>query len=117
MTIIDDEHLDDILAALADPTRRRIVETLHERPRRPGELAERFEMSAPAISRHLRQLRRTGLVDEERDEDDARVRLYRIRREPFDDLRSWLDEVGSFWAAQLASLKAHAEGQRRGERR
>ncbi len=110
-------QLDDILAALADPTRRRVVELLHERPRRPGELAARFNVSPPAISRHLRLLRHSGIVEEERDETDARVRIYRIRREPFDDLQTWLDEVGAFWTAQLQALKAHVERKRRGKER
>ena len=55
------------LSALADPTRRRVVELLRERPRRAGELAAAFDASAPAMSRHLRVLRTRGLVEEERD--------------------------------------------------
>lgn len=102
-------QLDEVLTALADPTRRRVIELLHERPRRPGELAARFNLSSPAISRHLRLLRHTGIVEARRDETDARAHVYRIRREPFDDLQRWLDEVGSFWATQLQSLKAHVE--------
>ena len=74
--------LDATLAALADPTRRRVVELLRERPRRAGELAEAFGVSAPAMSRHLRVLRTRGLVEEERVDEDARVRVYRLRREP-----------------------------------
>jgi DNA-binding transcriptional ArsR family regulator len=64
------------------------------------------------MSRHLRVLRRCGLIEEDRArsmDDDARVRMYRLRREPFVGLRGWLDEVDSFWTDQLAAFKSHAE--------
>jgi DNA-binding transcriptional ArsR family regulator len=107
--------LDHTLAALADPTRRRVVDLLRKQPRRAGELAAAFDMSPPAMSRHLRVLRKTGLVDEESLEHDARVRVYRLRPEPFAALRSWLEEVEAFWEGQLASFKAHAEQGRKGK--
>lgn len=105
-------NLDHTLAALADPTRRGVVELLRKKPRRAGELAEAFDMSAPAMSRHLRVLRTNGLVEEDHDRDagdDARVRVYRLRREPFDALEKWIGEVQSFWAGELASFKDYAE--------
>ena len=108
--------LDNTLAALADPTRRRVVELLRERPRRAGELSAAFDVSAPAMSRHLRVLRRRGLVEEERLEHDARVRIYRLRRERFADLHAWLDQVEAFWTDQLDSFKTHAERTRTGKR-
>ena len=101
--------LDDTLAALADPTRRRVVDLLRRRPRRAGELAIRFGVSPPAMSRHLRVLRTHGLVEEERVEDDARVRVYRLRPERFGELREWLKEVEAFWTDQLDAFKRHAE--------
>jgi DNA-binding transcriptional ArsR family regulator len=101
--------LDRTLSALADPTRRRVVELLRERPRRAGELAAAFRVSAPAMSRHLRVLRRRGLVEEERVDEDARVRVYRLRRERFRQLQEWLGEVEAFWTDQLEAFKAHAE--------
>ena len=109
--------LDETLSALADPTRRGVVDMLRQQPRRAGELAAAFEMSPPAMSRHLRVLRRRGLIEEQRIEDDARVRLYRLRPEPFRALRSWLEQVESFWTDQLGSFKEHAEqsGKRRTE--
>ena len=107
--------LDATLAALADPTRRRVVDLLRRRPRRAGELARAFDVSAPAMSRHLRVLRTRGLIEEERVDDDARVRVYRLRPEPFRDLHAWLEEVEAFWSDQLDSFKAHVE--RRGRRR
>jgi DNA-binding transcriptional ArsR family regulator len=101
--------VDRTLAALADPTRRRVVDLLRGGPRRAGELAEAFRISPPALSRHLRVLRSTGLVAEERIEDDARVRVYHLRRERFLELSRWLAEVEATWVEQLASFRAHAE--------
>ncbi len=101
--------LDRALTALADPKRRSTVDLLRRRPRRAGELAQALKLSAPAMSRHLRVLRRTGLVEESSLEDDARVRVYRLKREPFDQLTAWLAEVQSFWTAQLDAFKEHAE--------
>jgi DNA-binding transcriptional ArsR family regulator len=106
-------RLDDTLAALADPTRRRVVDLLRRRPRRAGELARAFRMSPPAMSRHLRVLRTRGLVEEVRTEDDARVRIYRLRPERFRDLQAWLSELERFWSDQLGAFKAHAERTRR----
>jgi DNA-binding transcriptional ArsR family regulator len=105
-------EVDRTLLALSDPTRRRVVDLLRRGPRRAGELAASFRVSAPAMSRHLRVLRRCGLIEEDRArgiDDDARVRMYRLRREPFVGLRGWLDEVDSFWGDQMAAFKAHAE--------
>ncbi len=109
--------LDETLAALADPTRRGVVYLLRKRPRRAGELAAAFRMSPPAMSRHLRVLRKRGLVEEERVDDDARIRLYRLRRERFTELQEWLREVEAFWTDQLGSFKAHAERTRRRRKR
>ncbi len=106
--------IDSTLAALADPTRRRVVEQLRRRPRRAGELAAACGVSAPAMSRHLRVLRRRGLIAETGVEHDARVRLYRLRPEPFGKLRAWLEEIEGFWNEQLAAFEAEAERQRRG---
>lgn len=105
-------EVDSALAALADPTRRQVVDLLRRGPRRAGEIATRLRMSPPALSRHLRVLRRGGLIEEERVEDDARVKLYRLRRKPFRDLQSWLAEVEAVWTDQLASFKAHAEARK-----
>ena len=101
--------LDRTLAALADPHRRRVVDLLRERPHRAGELAEAARISFPAMSRHLRTLRRSGLVDEDRDEFDSRVRIYRLRPEAMMDLKTWLAETDALWARQLAALKAHLQ--------
>ena len=102
-------HLDGTLSALSDPTRRAVIDLLRKKPRRAGELAAALEVSAPALSRHLRILRRNGLITDDEVEDDARVRLYRLRPEAFASLRDWLGEVEAFWGDQLGSFKAHAE--------
>jgi DNA-binding transcriptional ArsR family regulator len=102
-------EIDRTFAALADPTRRGVVDLLHRGPRRAGELAEAFAMSPAAMSRHLRVLRTTGLVEEAHQGDDARVRVYRLKPARFRELRSWLDEVQSFWAGELDAFKAYAE--------
>jgi DNA-binding transcriptional ArsR family regulator len=73
-------------------------------------------MSAPAMSRHLRVLRRTALVEERGAEHDARLRMYRLRRKPFTELRAWLDEIEAFWTDELEAFKAHAEGRRKGKK-
>jgi DNA-binding transcriptional ArsR family regulator len=101
--------LDRTLAALADPTRRGVVELLRQKPRRAGELAESFGLSPAAMSRHLRVLRTTGLVGEEHQGDDARVRVYRLQPGPFHALLHWLDEVESFWRLEPNAFKRHVE--------
>lgn len=103
------QNLDATLLALADPTRRRVIDLLRAEPRRAGELAAAFDMVPPAMSRHLRILRETGLVEESGLPHDARVRVYQLRREPFTELRSWLEQIERFWVDQLAAFKAHAE--------
>ena len=102
-------EIDATLTALAEPTRRRIVELLRDRPHRAGELAAAFAVSAPAISRHLRVLRRSGLVTEHGVADDARLRVYELRREPFTELGAWLDQVQAFWTDQLGAFRNHVE--------
>lgn len=109
--------LDGTFAALADPTRRSVVELLRKKPRRAGELAEALDMSAPAMSRHLRVLRENGLVEEEHTGEDARVRTYRLKRKPFSELREWLEEVELFWADQLVAFKSYAERSERKPKR
>jgi DNA-binding transcriptional ArsR family regulator len=101
--------LDDTLAALADPTRRRIVELLRDRPRRAGELVAEFDISAPAVSRHLRTLRRSGIVEEHTTDADARHRVYQLRPDRLVALQAWLDQVQAFWTDQLGAFKEHAE--------
>jgi len=88
--------LDATFAALADPTRRGVVDLLRRKPRRAGELSAALSMSPAAMSRHLRVLRQTGLVEEDSLGEDLRVRVYTLRREPFVRLRGWLTGVEDF---------------------
>lgn len=101
--------LDRLLSALAEPTRRRVVEILADGPRRASDLATAAGMQPAAMSRHLRVLRTTGMVDVETAPDDARERLYRLRPGSFVAMQAWLDQVQAFWSEQLGSFKAHAE--------
>lgn len=105
--------VDAALGALAEPTRRAVVELLRQRPHRAGELASALGLSPPALSRHLRVLRRSGLVADDEPEHDARVRLYRLRPEGFDALDGWVGAIRSLWTDQLAAFKAHAEAKAR----
>ena len=104
--------LDGTFAALADGTRRGVIDLLRRGPRRASDLADALGASKPAMSRHLRVLRDSGLV-ETSSEDDARERIYRLRPDPFAQLRRWLDEVEQFWTVQLASFKDHVERTRK----
>ena len=101
--------IDRTLAALADPHRRRVVEVLSRGPRAAGELARELDLSPPAMSRHLRTLRQSGLVEESHPEFDARVRIYALRSEPMADLLRWLREAEKLWSDQLLAFKAHLE--------
>jgi len=101
--------IDRTLAALADPSRRRVVEVLSHGPRAAGELARETGLSAPAMSRHLKTLRQSGLVEESHPEFDARVRIYALRPEPMADLLKWLREAERLWSEQLLAFRAHLE--------
>ena len=109
----DRAALDVTLAALADPRRRHVVDILSERPLAAGELAKAAGLSAPAMSRHLKVLRDSGLVEEEHKGLDARVRVYRLRAEPMAGLKEWLEEAERLWTRQLLAFKAHVEKARR----
>ena len=105
--------LDRTLAALADPARRAAIDLVQQEPLCSSALAEALTLSRPAMSRHLRILRQAGLVEEASSKDDARLRVYRLRREPFLTLRGWLDDVEAFWGEQLAGFKRYAEARSR----
>ena len=100
------------ILALAEPTRLRIVDLLSERPRRAGDIATSLDMSGPATSRHLRVLRVNGLIEETHQGEDARVRFYRLRPEPFAALHAWIERVESGWNQQLGAFKHYVESTR-----
>jgi DNA-binding transcriptional ArsR family regulator len=90
------------LLAIADPTRRRIVELLAARERTAGELVDEFDLSAPAISQHLNVLREAGLVTT-RAEGQSRIQA--LNPEGFDDLEAWLQKTRSIWSRRLDALE------------
>jgi DNA-binding transcriptional ArsR family regulator len=102
------------LRAIAEPNRRRILQLVTAKELSAGEIASRFEITRPAVSQHLGVLREAGLVSERR---EGTRRLYSLRPEGFDDLKSFLE---AFWDEGLARLKEEAEleeGRRRRGRR
>jgi DNA-binding transcriptional ArsR family regulator len=99
--------------ALADPTRRRVVELLGTRPARAGELAVAIGTSPAAMSKHLKHLLRAGLVADERDKADARARVFRLRPQSVAAIRGWLDQLQAHWDVQLRSFQEHVEREER----
>lgn len=90
------------LEALADPTRRRIVELLAERERSAGELVQKFAMTAPAVSQHLKVLREAQLVTAR---VDGQRRIYTVNPAGFDELEGWLARTRRFWSGRLDFLE------------
>jgi DNA-binding transcriptional ArsR family regulator len=89
------------LAALADPTRRTIVDALRERELDAGSIADLFPTSRPGVSRHLRVLRETGLV---RAREEGRRRVYTLDPAPLAELDAWLARYRAFWTNRLDAL-------------
>jgi DNA-binding transcriptional ArsR family regulator len=89
--------------ALADPTRRAVLDLLRQGSQPAGQIAQAFPVSRPAISKHLRLLRRAHLVREKR---QGRHRMYQLNPEPLKAVDSWLGQYRVFWSANLASWKA-----------
>jgi DNA-binding transcriptional ArsR family regulator len=102
-----------LFAALADPTRRLVIELLGQQARRAGELSAAAGTSAPVMSRHLRVLLEAGLVTDERIPHDARLRVFRLRSEPVQALQAWLDQLQAHWNEQLGSFKHYVEEKKR----
>jgi DNA-binding transcriptional ArsR family regulator len=98
------------LEALADPTRRQIVELLAERDRDAGEIASHFPVSRPAVSRHLRVLREHGLV---RSRGEAQRRIYSLDPGPLEEIDAWLARYRVFWANRLDALDVQLRRARR----
>jgi DNA-binding transcriptional ArsR family regulator len=96
------------LLALADPTRRRIVELLAERDRTSGELVKEFDLSAPAISQHLNVLRDAGFVTTRA---EGQTRIQALNPRGFDELDAWLHRTRAFWSARLDALEAELKAE------
>ncbi len=92
--------------ALADPTRRAIVERLAQGDATVSQLAAPFDMALPSVSKHLRVLERAGLMTQER---VGRTRVCRLSRTPLDELAAWLSKYTNFWNDKLDALAAHIE--------
>ena len=93
-------------AALADPTRRAVLDLLRHGRRPAGEIAGAFPMSRPAVSRHLRLLREADLVRETR---DGRQRFYQLNPRPLRLVDRWLAHYRKFWSSKLSDLKTFVE--------
>jgi len=94
--------------ALADPTRRAVLDLLRRGSQPAGQIAEAFPVSRPAISKHLRLLRRAHLVREHR---EGRHRVYQLNPEPLRAVDSWIEQYRAFWSASLSNLKAFVEAE------
>jgi DNA-binding transcriptional ArsR family regulator len=92
--------------ALAEPTRRRLLDEVRDRERSVSELVERVGMSQPGVSRHLRILRDAGLVAVRQ---DAQRRLYRVRSEPLAEIDEWLAPYRRYWTERLDALEQHLD--------
>jgi DNA-binding transcriptional ArsR family regulator len=103
----------DVFEALADPTRRRVVQLVGTRPHRAGELADATGMSAPALSRHLKILLESGILEDERVAEDARVRVFKLQPDSLVAVQAFLDQLQAEWRDQLRSFKRHVEAKRK----
>ncbi len=103
---LDDADLDRVLGALADRTRRAMLERLARGPAIVSELAEPFAMSLPAVSKHLKVLERAGLVDRV---VEGRTHVCSMRPDALGDVEAWLRFYGTFWEGTLQSLATFAE--------
>ncbi len=92
----------DTFTALADPTRRQIIESLALGESSFGDLADKFEMSRPAVSQHLKVLRDAGIVTARA---DAQRRIYSLTEDSFDEVEEWLGKVREFWSQRLDKLE------------
>ncbi|MFB4197682.1 ArsR/SmtB family transcription factor [Streptomyces carpaticus] len=97
---------DEVFEALADPIRRRVLELVAAGERTAGELAAEFDVSRPAVSRHLRVLTEAGLVTWR---SDAQRRLYRLEPGPLADAGRWIERTRDHWAARLDALERHLD--------
>ena len=100
----------EAFAALADPTRRGILELLAAGERSAGEIAGHFRISRPAVSRHLRVLREVGLATAR---EEAQRRMYRIEPAPLAELDAWLETYRRFWEDGLDRLEHHLDQEER----
>jgi DNA-binding transcriptional ArsR family regulator len=96
----------DVFRAVADPTRRAVLDRLSQADLPVTKLAESFDMSLPAVSQHLKMLRMAGLVKEHR---EGRQRVYRLVPGPLKEVADWVDHYQQFWTNRLKKLAEHLE--------
>ncbi len=101
-----EQEVTAIFRALADPTRRAILDRLRRGERPVGDIASEFAVSRPAVSKHLRILRQARLVSERK---DGRQRICTLRAQPLRNVEFWLSEYREFWQDKLRRLKRHVE--------
>src|SRR3954471_844472 len=102
--------MDAVLQALADQSRRTVLEILRDHPATAGELADALPIARPGVSRHLRVLREAGLVDVRQ---EAQRRVYGLRPEPLAEIDQWLDRYRALWEQRLDALHTEvARGKR-----
>ena len=95
------DRMDAVLQALADPSRRTVLEILRDHPATAGELAEALPIARPGVSRHLRVLREAGLVDVRQ---EAQRRIYSLRPEALVEVDEWLEDYRALWQNRLDAL-------------
>jgi DNA-binding transcriptional ArsR family regulator len=96
----------DPFVAIADPTRRSILDLIRQQERSAGEIAQFFPVSRPAIAKHMRVLREAGLLFERR---ETTMRFYSLNAQALQDVDTWLAPYRLFWAARLMDLKRVVE--------
>ena len=101
-------------SALADPTRRAVLDLLRQGPLPAGRIAQAFPVSRPAVSKHLRMLRRARLVQERR---EGRHRFYELNPGPLRAVDDWLSHYRGFWQGSLTNLKQFVEAGEAAEKR
>lgn len=104
--VSEDERLNAVFSALSDPTRRRIIARLSRGPTSVGELAEPFDMSLPAVSKHLSVLERAGLIHRER---DGRIQRCQLDAQPLEAASEFIERYRVFWESSLDQLAEYLE--------
>jgi DNA-binding transcriptional ArsR family regulator len=108
VTYSSPQNVEAAFQAVADPTRRAVLDLLRRGSQPAGQIASAFPISRPAISKHLRLLRRAHLVREHR---EGRNRVYQLNPEPLRAVDSWIEQYRVFWTASLNNLKAFVEAE------
>ena len=106
--------VDQTLLALADPTRRAILQRLSRGPARVTEVAEPFDISLNSVSKHIRALERARLVRRRR---DGREHILSFNPEPLDELAAWIEDKRTFWSARLDALERELRAEDNAKRR